>query len=126
MECSEKELQAELNLAADGLGSGELAEGRVANGESRRAGAGKLERRGVTQIEGFGAELQRRLLGGPEAFEQREIEVARTGAAEDIAPSISKRAGRRATEVRNRRRHGERAGVEVLIETRVRNQHGLA
>src|SRR5262245_7795242 len=120
---SPQEFQAELYLPAHSLRTGELAEGCVADGEADTACIRQLERRSIGQIERFSPEFETRFLGGPDVLEDGQVKVLLARAAENRASGVSQGLDRSTSEIGNGRGHLERAGVEVLIEARVLNQH---
>lgn len=81
-----QEFQAELQLAAGGLGAAEFAEfgvvvvagragGAADAGHRRAVGAGQAEGGRVGEVEGLGTELEAHAVGERDFFEEGEVEV---------------------------------------------------
>src|SRR2546426_451843 len=121
----EQKLQTKLHLPPDGLRSRQLPECFVAPLEGCAGRHRQRERRGVAEIEGFGAELELGLLGHGELLEQRKVEVARPRAAQNRAPGVAVALDQVATIIGVERRRLESLGVKILVETGVRNERGL-
>ena len=121
----EQKLQTKLHLPPDGLRSRQLPECFVAPLEGCAGRHRQCKRRGVAEIEGFGAELELGLLGRGELLEQRKVEVARPRAAQNRAPGVAVALDQVATIIGVERRRLESLGVKILVETGVRNERGL-